>query len=215
MFFEWCCCCCCFSVLELGLDLVDPVPHVRGPCVDARVVRLPAADAPRHHSDLLPDVSPADDHGPAGVSGAGVLALLASAQHVVLDPCGGVVSVGGGALGVVPDAKGELVEDVRLRALLADAAPPHHGGHLAGVGVRSAGEADGADVVVALQGERVLHGDEGHVEVQRLGAESLVPHHASSLALEDLGLPLLLDVVLAKANLQVGDVVAGHTGKKK
>ena len=45
---------------------------------------------------------------------------------------------------------------------------------------------------------------------QRLRAERLVPDHPGRLGLEDLGLPLLLDVVLAEADRQSRHVVASH-----
>ena len=44
-------------------------------------------------------------------------------------------------------------------------------------------------------------------------AELLVPDHPGGLALPGLGLARCLDLVLAKSDLQVGHVVAGHTKK--
>ena len=49
---------------------------------------------------------------------AGVLALLASAEHVISDTGRGHVAVGGGALAVGPDLHGQLLENRRLRSLL-------------------------------------------------------------------------------------------------
>merc|ERR1719500_1870362 len=74
-----------WDLLVVVGDLVDPVPEEGHPRVDARVLGLPAADAPGHHADLGPRVPVTDLHGAAGVSTAGVLAGLASAQHVVHD----------------------------------------------------------------------------------------------------------------------------------
>ena len=62
---------------------------------------------------------------------AGVLAGLASAQHVVHDAPGSRRPVRVLALLVVPDLHGDLLQDVWLGPILPEAAPPDHGGRLA------------------------------------------------------------------------------------
>merc|ERR1719195_275780 len=187
----------CPSIFSVILhNLLDPVLDGGDPGVDPRVVALAAAGAPGHRA--------------AGVTTAGISALLSGAHHVVHDAPGRRVAVGVLAGGVVPDVDGDLAQDVGLRPRLLDAAPPHHRGSLAGVRLAAAGAGQAHCAHVVHLGDLVSQRDDGHVLVQGLLGEVLVPHHAGGLALEDLCLAGLLDVVLAQADGQGGHVLPAH-----
>merc|ERR1719397_2469758 len=177
---------------------IDPVSELGHPGVHARVVGLAAANAPAHHSDLGPGAPGPDLHGAAGVSTAGILPLLAGAEHVVHDAARRSVSISVLAGWVVPDPHGDLPQT----------APPHHRGRLLGVVVLAIWQADRPHVSHVGRDGR-LQTDDRNVLVQSLLTELLVPDDPGRLALESVGF-CPLDLVRPQPHLQVGNVVPAH-----
>ena len=162
-------------------DLVDPVPEFSDPGVDTGIVGLAAANAPADHPNLGPCVTAANLHRTArvalkrkvrksrklemsccGTYTAGVLALLASTQHVVHDAPWGGGSVGVLAHLVVPDTDSDFLQDVGLRPVLLEATPANYSGSpVLVLGSSLLGKAHWPDI--GQIGHLVLQGDDSHV----------------------------------------------------
>jgi len=204
----------CFPLDTPWLILPDnplyPGQHLRHPSVDPGVASLGTADAPRHDANLLArSVVRTVEQRTPGVATAGVTVIVAGTEHVTSNPSWCRAPVATLAPPVCPDLDVHLHKVCWLAARLAESPPSRDSYRPVHVLITPAGQTDGLDVVGVL--DVVFHGQDSHVIPQVARGESLVTDDSlHPLLYGDAVTGSILDVVVAKTNSQVLNVVFAH-----